>query len=63
MGIAPHRRPIVLGLGIAIVAALAVLAVAFVVRPARDSGTIARDAPAPPISGALARVNRSRAAC
>jgi len=52
MGIAPQRRPIVVGLGIAIVATLAVLAVAFVVRPARDTGTIARDAPAPPIAGA-----------
>lgn len=52
MGIAPRRRPIVLGLAIAIAAALAVLAVALVGRPGRDPGTIARDAPAPAISGA-----------
>ncbi len=52
MGIvAPQRRPIVLGLLVAAVAAAAVLIVGSLARPGTDSGTIARDKPAPGITG------------
>lgn len=51
MGLDPHRRPIVLGLVVATVAALAVVIAAVAVRQGGPTGTIARDQPAPVITG------------
>ncbi len=49
--VAPHRRPIVLGLVVAAIAAVVVVTVGSVFRPGSGSGTIERGAPAPPIAG------------
>lgn len=49
--VAPHRRPIVLGLVVAAIATVVVVTVGFVFRSGSGSGTIERGAPAPPIVG------------
>lgn len=49
--IAPERRPIVLGLAVALVATIAVVAVVVLARPTRESGGIERGQPAPAIAG------------
>lgn len=49
--LAPRRRPIVLGLVVAAVAAAVVVGIGLAIRQGSGPGTIARDRPAPAISG------------